>query len=219
MPAMDPYVVREGDHLKALANSMGFVADKVWNDPKNAALKSLRKTYNVLLEGDVLYVPPKVRKFLPVKIGQINSFTGKIVTCKISHVFAVDEQPLANTKFEVLCGVGGPPVAPPGTTDADGTASFEVPVDTRTVTVVFETGRTFRLGIGHLDPVDSPSGVVQRLRHLGYLALQRPTELDEVTSDGWIALAVRAFQVDSGLPATGVLDDATTTKLAGSFGI
>jgi hypothetical protein len=46
MAAMEPYVVRQGDHLKGIAAARGFDADDVWNDPANAELKALRKTHN-----------------------------------------------------------------------------------------------------------------------------------------------------------------------------
>ncbi|MFT3767392.1 MAG: hypothetical protein QM820_18220 [Minicystis sp.] len=44
---MKAYVVRQGDYLKQLAHALGFDADAVWNDPKNAEL-SQRRDPNLL---------------------------------------------------------------------------------------------------------------------------------------------------------------------------
>jgi len=42
MAAYTSYIVRQGDHLEKLAHLLGFDAVKVWGDPKNADLKTLR---------------------------------------------------------------------------------------------------------------------------------------------------------------------------------
>ena len=59
MAATKPYVVKAGDYTKKLAHTLGFDADEVWNDPKNAELKKLRKDPDMLVAGDVLFVPEK----------------------------------------------------------------------------------------------------------------------------------------------------------------
>jgi hypothetical protein len=38
---LQPYVIKQGDHLALLAYKFGFDADTVWNDPKNAQLRQL----------------------------------------------------------------------------------------------------------------------------------------------------------------------------------
>jgi hypothetical protein len=219
---MEPYVVRQGDHLKAIAYCRGFDVEEVWNDPKNADLKTLRTSYNVLLPGDILYIPLTPRKFLSVNVGEENVFVATIPRCKITHIFAIDEEPLANLKFTVS------PASldrSPHTTDGDGTASFDVPVNTKEVRITFETGVSFVLAIGHLDPASSRSGCIQRLRHLGYLdpsgvqgEENSPQDSDDATSEQWVDYALGAFQKDNGLEVTGTLDDATARKLVEKFG-
>ena len=57
-----------------------------------------------------------------------------------------------------------------GTMDDDGALSFEVPVDTIDVTVTFsEPFAVYPVRVGYVDPVRERSGVVGRLRQLGYL--------------------------------------------------
>ena len=218
MPQMQPYVVRQGDHLKKIAQARGFDPDKVWNDSNNDRLRAQRKTYNVLLPGDVIHLPVVKREFLPIKLGAVNTFTAAVLRCKISHAVIVDGKPLAGTLYRVT-DPSGVPLAPPGTTDGNGVASFDVAASTSEAWLRFEGGRTLRLALGHLDPAECASGCLQRLRHLGYLPLAGEGDLAEFTSDEWVAFALRAFQRDQNLGETGALDSATAAKLAEAFGV
>jgi hypothetical protein len=56
---MQPYVIRQGDYLLKLAYSFGFDAEAVWNDDKNADLRSQRQDPNTLLPGDILSHPSR----------------------------------------------------------------------------------------------------------------------------------------------------------------
>jgi hypothetical protein len=221
---MQPYVVCQGDHLKALADAGGFDADTVWNDSANADLKKLRGTYNVLLPGDILQLPVPDPNFLTLKKGQDNPFTAPMAKCKITHVFLLDGEPLASAKYKVLDSDMTTELAPGDSTDGDGKATFEVPVQTDEVWLSFDGGRIFRVAIGHLDPAASASGAAQRLQHLGYLdpnAQPDPDADDDDNdwSDDWVSLALAAFQTDNGLDANGTLDDKTVAKLVDKYGI
>ncbi|MCL2448292.1 MAG: peptidoglycan-binding protein [Polyangiaceae bacterium] len=207
-----PYVVRQGDHLAQIAAARGLSPDDVWNLPDNADLKKLRRTYNVLLPGDILYLPADKRPFLPVKLGQKNVFVATLRTCTITHTFVVDGQPLSGATCHVLDVGGTPLVAPPPVTNAVGAVTFEVPVSTDRVQVVFDSGLTFVLAVGHLDPASSRSGCVQRLQHLGYLTTGHSN------SPEWSGFALSAFQRDHSVKPTGVLDPATAEKLAEVYG-
>ena len=81
MAGMVPYVVQRGDYLLKIALRMGFVADTVWNDPKNADLRAARPDMHVLCVGDVLYVPDKPRRaWHPLSVGSSNKFKAKVPT-------------------------------------------------------------------------------------------------------------------------------------------
>ena len=75
------------------------------------------------------------------------------------------------------------------------------------------TGKTHRLLIGHMDPVEEPSGAWKRLEHLGYLAAPRANLPDAVA-----AAALKRFQKDSGLPLSGELDVDTLKALEREHG-
>lgn len=205
---MIPYVIRKGDHLAKLALRMGFDADAVWNHPKNDDLRKLRGNPNILCTGDVVYVPQPQKKWMTVNVGATNRFVASVPTLPIKVSFQRDGKPLAGQSCTIQ------ELAAPdntATTDGKGTLSLKVPVALESLTVTFPAlGITARLNVGHLDPADTPSGVTQRLRNLGYRA-------SSIGADGR-SPQIAQFQHDQGLPVTGILDDATSDKLAGLHG-
>jgi hypothetical protein len=210
---MRPYVVRTGDHLPLLAARMGFDADSVWNDPKNADLKKLRGSPNILCAGDVLYVPdPADRNWLSVTPGTTNRFVGKVPKITLSLAFSQGGKAIAGEE----CVVRG--LLPPNrfTTDGDGKLSLSVPVTTQILDVEFpKIPLVRRIMVGHLDPVTEPSGVIQRLRSLGYIS---PRTAISPSDSAALGRVLAAFQKDQGLPATGTLDADTQKALEGAHG-
>jgi hypothetical protein len=164
---MQPYVIRQGDYLHKIAHRFDFDADSVWNDPSNDDLRKLRPDPNLLFPGDLLHIPdqqdPPGHK---LAVGTTNEFEAPDApTATVTQTFVgTDPADYASRAFTVseldqLTGL---------TTDADGKATFPVPVTLDAVTVVFtDTGETWRLRIGHMDPIDTLAGVFKRLQNLG----------------------------------------------------
>jgi hypothetical protein len=168
---VQPYVICRGDFVARVANAFGFDADSVWNDPSNDDLRSLRQNPNILLAGDVLYIPDQVDKqpvahdlasgstnnFVsptPPTVTVKHKFVGSDTSTYASRAYTVDE-------LEDLTGLQ---------TDGDGVVTFDVPVTLDTATVVFtDTGESWALSIGGLDPIDTAIGVFQRLQNLGHI--------------------------------------------------
>lgn len=191
---MQPYVIKQGDFLALLAHKFGFDADTVWNDPSNADLKKVRSDPNILWPTDILHIPDPIEKE-PVThalvTGQTNAFVADVPTLSVSLRFA--DAPLASQGYTVpelpdLVGL---------TTTADGTATFEIPVTLGAFTIAFtESGLAFTCNTGALDPIDTVSGVFQRLQHLGYI--DHDIVVDAVDIDT-VRAALRAFKaVQSG---------------------
>jgi hypothetical protein len=168
---LQPYIVRQGDHLPSLAYRFDFDADAVWNDPKNADLRRIRKLSadpNILCPTDMLYIPdPKPAVVQSLNTGTTNTFVADVPTATLNVKFVeADGTPYASKAFTVqelpeLAGL---------TTDGSGLAHVRVPVTLDAATVVFsDSNDSFELAIGEMDPIDTLSGVFKRLKNLGYI--------------------------------------------------
>jgi hypothetical protein len=216
---MKPYVVKQGDFLDKIAFKMGFDAGEVWGDGANADLKKKRKTGDVLLPGDILYVPEDPRKKLPFTKETKNAYKAKLPTVKVEVVLAAPGgAPLANEPY-VIKGLGDESEK---TTGADGKVKIEASIEVRQVEVVLtKRKRSLVVRVGDLDPVDEPSGARMRLQHLGLYAATFATDGGATYAsrdDAQLAAAIRAFQLQKGLPTSGALDDATKAALVDAHG-
>jgi hypothetical protein len=209
---MKPYIVRQGDYLASIAFEQGFDADEVWDHPKNQPLKDGGRTKEILAPGDVLYVPDTPPEPLRLNVGSENHYEGAVPTVTVRVTFMVDGQALANKKLTVL-DMGAPAEK---TTDGAGLLVLSVPVTLRSVRVVCDDPyASYRIDVGNVDPVTVRSGVIGRLRQLGYLPLDLdPGELP----DEELAGVVACFQHDQGLARTGELDEPTQKALSSVFG-
>ena len=209
---MRPYVVRQGDYLIKLAARDGFDADSVWNHPKNQALRAERKNPNMLHPGDVLFLPDEKAEWHELRVGSENMFTANVPTVSVTASFLRSGRPLANAKCRIE-GVGWNADA---TTDGGGKLALQVPVTTQFVTVSFQEVPLVRtLCVGHLDPIDKPSGALERLRNLRYLPAHVTIGLEDPSA---LARVVTSFQKANKLPATGELDAATLDALRKAHG-
>ena len=209
-----PYVIRQGDYLAKLAFTMGFSADDVWNDPKNADLKAARHNPNALLPGDILHLPdPRTARSGTLTTGTTNRFTAKTpVVPVVITLLARDNKPRANHRC-IVHGLGDPFVR---TTDGSGKLSLEVPVTVREVPVMLEDGSTLWLMVGDMDPIETIEGIKKRLTQLGYYTAVS-FHSDDVESRRY-ASAVAAFQRASGVTESGTVDDDTRKALLAAHG-
>lgn len=204
------YVVRSGDHIEEIAHRFGATPEEIRADPSNADLADKRGDMSMLCAGDVLYVPKRERKFLPLTVGATNKLVAKIPKVDI-HLDLVDGQdPIMNAPYTI----DGAGEQIQGTTDAVGHVSFSVPVTARTVHLVLtDTGRSFDVSVGGLDPLEETSGVQMRLAHLGLYNGPLDGRLSDHTRAG-----VMAFQAQQKLAPTGELDDKTLAALKDAHG-
>ena len=99
-----------------------------------------------------------------------------------------------------------------GKLDANGSLQVRVPPNAKVATVIVgEPGfeESFEFQLGALDPLSELSGVQQRLNNLGY-DCEFETENGESTR-----AALRAFQRNKGLAASGQVDSPTLEALRG----
>jgi hypothetical protein len=204
------HVVRAGDHLGKIAHEAGLDPDKIWNHPKNKDLRAKRPDQNILLEGDVVFLPLEDHPELPLSVGADNAFAAVLPEAETHLRFGDAKGPYANESYRVE-GLDEPL---DGTTDADGKLVVVAPVTARSAKVVFEKrNKRFTVLLGEMDPIDQISGVQARLIALGLLRGAPTNKLDDATVQ-----SVRAFQGAQSLEVTGKLDDVTKKALQSAFG-
>jgi hypothetical protein len=211
-----PYVIQQGDHLAKLAYKFGFNADTVWKDPKNAQLRrqgQLSPDPNILNPTDMLYIPDsKPLTTHSLTLGTTNVFVADAPpTVTLTHRFIGDDASIYAFKacvvqeLDHLTGL---------MTDENGVLTFQAPVTLDSATVVFtETGESWALCIGHLDRINTLSGIFQRLTNLGYMA--GDLRLDTIDLN-LLRAGLRALKVSRSEGATTPLPDST---LASELGV
>lgn len=207
-----PHVVGPGEHLHGIAFKVGSDPDTLWKAPQNAALAAKRPNREMLCVGDVLYVPAEPPDPLPLTVGSTNSYSAVVPKTHVALRFAADPiDRVANKPFEVHGAGGAKPIT--GTVGADGSVEFDVPVNVRSVEVVVPDANIHSVMlVGELDPIDERSGVIQRLRNLGFL--HAPDEVPEE----YVTHAIREFQQSKGLKADGELTPETRDAVRDAHG-
>ncbi|MBK8937949.1 MAG: peptidoglycan-binding protein [Polyangiaceae bacterium] len=206
-----PYVIQQGDHVAKLAFRAGVDTQSVWEHETNKALADLRGNLCVLLPGDVLHLPSSPPATLDVTKGTKNRYRAAVPTMQIKVELRSDSRDLGGHRF-VLTGAGLPrPVE--GKLTREAILEAQIPITARHVEVRLpDAGLVVRLRVGDLDPVAEESGVVQRLRNLGYLPRAEDITADDLDS------AVKRFQADKGLTVDGQLGAETRSALLSEHG-
>jgi N-acetylmuramoyl-L-alanine amidase len=213
---LQPYVIKQGDYLALLAHKFGFDDDAVWNDPKNTELRQLRPNPNILWPTDILYIPDQVNKkpeTFELQVGTTNTFTAPLPpTTKVSVKFAAADPAKFASQAYTIQEI---PSSAGLTTDGDGVASFEAPVDLRTLTLVFaQSGQSFRFSLGTMDPIDTITGIFARLQNLGYVKRSRGANIDlDVVRAGLWSFQQSLGQTSS--PSSGGSDAAAPSDESG----
>ena len=95
----------------------------------------------------------------------------------------------------------------PGKTDADGVIECDIPNDASEGEIQLRGGQEkIPIRLGGLDPADTPSGVRQRLKNLGY-------DSTGCAEDAMPEEALKSFQTKNKLKVTGKFDADTKAKL------
>jgi hypothetical protein len=238
------HTVKDGDCIENIAKRYGFFADTLWNHPDNRALHDLRKDPNILLPGDVVNIPQLRQKDYPGGTEQRHRFRRKGVPARLRVKFLrpvtpkpqeaggaeggkynpseyqeptrkADEkhEPIANAPFKLR--VDGRNTD--GQSDANGMIDVPIPNDAASGKITFNPGTkdevSYDLALGEMAPIDTVIGVRKRLYNLGYRCMPSGDQVDEPLKD-----ALRRFQTDQALTATGAIDQATKDKLKNIHG-
>jgi hypothetical protein len=218
--AKTAHTVVQPEHVAAIAdgNQLESFA-KVWNDPDNAELRKRREVPHALLPGDVVAIPEREPLIYQKPTGKQHVFTVHLMPLKLRLVL-LDElgKPFAHTAGTLTVDGGGDQDI---TTDADGLTEVTINHGTTAASLTLGT-RTYRLQIGHLDPIDEVSGQLARLKALGYFDGQVPeaadfeNERDDIKLE--VQLAWELLQDAHGLKVTGQANDDSVRKLKDAYG-
>jgi N-acetylmuramoyl-L-alanine amidase len=207
------YVVCQGDCLSSLAYERRLDWRAVWDHPRNAQLKRVRKNPYMLLPGDRVHFPDLAQKEVSCPADQRHSFVCKGVLETLRLVLR-DElgEPRGNVPYRLV--VDGTTFE--GTTSPAGELRHRIVPNARHGDLVIELPdreERYELVLGGLDPVNTPTGVQARLTNLG---------LDCGKIDGIIGprtrQALERFQIKHNLEPTSELDDATLSRLESIHG-
>jgi len=198
------YEVKEGECVASVADALGFFGDTIWNYPDNAALKSARKDPNVLMPGDILVIPDKRPKEASCSTDARHTFKRKGTPCRLDLALR-DEKGHPRTLLEYSLVIDGR--LKRGTTDGDGRILEWIPPGSKHGVLRIGDSETYALQFHYIDPVDSESGVRERLVNLGFLPRASAEDADALKT------AIAQFQAAAGLPATGERDAETQAKL------
>jgi N-acetylmuramoyl-L-alanine amidase len=199
--------VRQGDCTESIAFENGLFWETIWNDGRNAELKNERQSPNELLPGDRIFVPDKRKGEVSCATEQKHRFRRKGVPSKLKLVVQVDGEPIAKTPYVIQ--VDGK--TSDGTTDDKGRIELPIVPNARRAKLRVGEGEDaieYQLQLGHVDPIESLSGVQERLTNLGFACHGAGGILDEPT-----VAALEAFQAREGLEVTGEPDDTTREAL------
>jgi hypothetical protein len=205
------HTVVQGEDVISVAQLYRVRPEDIWDDPRNEALKKDRKDPNVLYPGDVLAIPiPDDPRKADIATGKRHTFRRKGGPQKLSLVFVEDDTPrsglpyvlvVENERFE-------------GTTGKDGRIEHPVPSTARRGRLTLGSGEAreeYEVLLGHLDPVDTDSGLRARLVNVGFL-------LDPEADELGLERAIEAFQEHYKLKPTGKANTATRAKLVEAHG-
>jgi hypothetical protein len=205
MTSWRPYVVAQGDTTSSLAARHGIARDAILGHEHNATLFEKRKNPDILLAGDIVHLPEDPpRNWLPVKLGKANRFQATLheITLRIALPAYASSPYSASAEGVTLTG----------TADANGRIELRVPAHVPLVRVQFSApAGVVHLHVGHLDPIDSRSGLRQRLTNLGI-------PVGDEDGDHALRRALAIFQSRHDLDPTGVLDADTRTRLEEKHG-
>lgn len=206
---MPNHVVQQGEHATSIARKYKFISFKtIWDDAGNADLRKKRKNPNVLLPGDVVFIPDRQEKKVTLATTKLHHFTVKVQPLKL-RIVVKDwmEQPVKNSDYtlQVAGSTDKKKTSETGLIEKDLSANVDAQLGKLTV-----ADDTVDVKVGHLDPEDTQSGQVARLNNLGYDA-GAIEKLDQER----LRSAVEEFQCDHKVmkPPTGVCDTKTQAKL------
>ena len=202
---MPQHEVQQGECLSSIGARYGFAPDTLWSLSENAALKQRRQDPNVLEPGDVVFVPELRPKREQAGTEQKHRFRKKSGSAVLRlQLLDPDDRPRANLTYTLA--VEGRLIT--GRTDGQGMVEQPIDSHARSASLIIEGEDPLPLRLGGLDPVDTVTGVQQRLQNLGFACGRTDGTWDERCT-----VALLGFRERYGLPESDEIDQAARDKL------
>lgn len=206
------YTVVRGDCLSLIAQRYGFADYRtIYNHPENAEFKRLRPDPNLIYPGDILSIPDRDPAGKPAGTEKKHVYRKKGETVNFRVVIKDEEEnPYADKKYELKIDEK----VLEGSTDGTGFLQQKIPADAAEgqLKVFIEEENlevaTWDVAFGHLDPHDTNEGAKGRLKNLNFYFGDVNNNIDEKTT-----ASIKEFQKKHSIDDSGVLDDATRSKL------
>ncbi len=234
------HVVSTGDCIDSIALQYGFFADTLWNHSQNAALKDLRKDQNVLLPGDIVFIPDLDLEEQDAATEQHHRFRRKGVPARLRMKFMrpkkpeepaqdsgggsgeydpseYEEVPRQNAEeFEVIASapfvleIDG--VRTEGRSDGEGMVDVPIPPNAARGKIKFDVGTDDEIEFElSLGELAPADTVIGARMRLHNLGYRCIATGDEL--DPPMIDALKRFQTDQELTVNGECDSATQDKL------
>ncbi len=209
----DYHTVEQGECLASIAEKYGFPDyKKIYEHPENSGFRKLRPNPNLLLPGDCIFIPDMEPKDYSRVTGKKHSFKLHRQPTVVRIVIADEKgKPFSGNKYRLTIGYK----TYEGTTGSDGLIDQKVEADEEQGELtVWWKGESqilacnWTLHIGHLDPVDEPTGIQARLNNLGFDCGDVDGIIGPITES-----AIRAFQEEHSLAVDGIAGPKTQAKL------
>lgn len=206
--------IKKGETLYTIAAEEGFDPAALWEHPDNAnGIGQKRDNPGVLAEGDIVIIPDRKPRKETIASGKKHTFRRKGLLKKLKIALREQTQVQAGQRYTLEPDIGKPIE---GTVDDEGIVEARLSSHVRRarLTVGKPPHRhVIELRIGGLDPHEELSGAQSRLNQLGYHAGPADGADTEQTR-----AALRSFQHEHGLDASGTLDFDTARALRKEHG-
>ena len=211
------YVVKQGDCIASIAFKHGFFPETLLSAPQNENIRKKRLNLNILMKGDTIFVMDKREKFIPISAENKYRFRRKGVPDML-HLVLAEEDGTPCSRLNYCIDIDGHKRS--GKTNKDGVIRHVIKPYARKARLWIEDEpedgnlkEIYEIHLGDLNPITEESGVLMRLRNLGYYDGSVEGPID----DG-VALAIEEFQEYEGLTVTGKLNDETTQRIEEKHG-
>ncbi len=181
------HTVKQGECFASLAEQHGF-SDyrKLYNHPRNAAIKSKRPNPNVLFPGDIVHIPEKRGKHEVCTTGQSHTFQVRSRPPVPLRIVIQNSEGMPQSGAAYVLTIGGKTFH--GKTDGRGLVEHDIDPNARQGELTIQIGTqategeapaqdemVIPLAIGHLDPVETVSGIRRGLTTLAFPAAASQT--------------------------------------------